>query len=228
MFGIHVHDLDEALERIARVGGAPLTAPVGTIGARRVCVRDPDGVTLELMEDWTVSDPHSTAAGRCHGPSIEFVSVSVTRLEQVRAFWIDVLGLQELGGTQVHDRSHERLWGLRGVKREAIVLGAGGVALEFASYDPPCRARPAGYLISDIGVLNIALGTTERSQFDATYERAAAQGFKGYREPFCVPDVATVVYLRDPQGLSVELLHVEPRAFERMGFVANESSSRMA
>ena len=32
------------------------------------------------------------------------------------------------------------------------------------------------------------------------------------------PGVATVVYVNDDQGFSVELLHVEPQALERMGF----------
>jgi catechol 2,3-dioxygenase-like lactoylglutathione lyase family enzyme len=73
MFGIHVHDVDETLERIARAGGAPVTDPVGEMGARRACIRDADGVILELMEDWAVSDPLSAVAGQRHGPSIEFV-----------------------------------------------------------------------------------------------------------------------------------------------------------
>ena len=34
-----------------------------------------------------------------------------------------------------------------------------------------------------------------------------------------MPDVATVVYLIDDQGFSVELLHIAPGALERMGFV---------
>jgi catechol 2,3-dioxygenase-like lactoylglutathione lyase family enzyme len=226
MFGIHVNDMDVALERIARVGGVPLTAPTGEIGERRICLRDPDGVLLELMEDSVISD-EGTAAGAAHGgPSIEFVSISVRSIDQVRKFWIDILGLDELRDRQVHRRCHERLWGLDGASREALVLRGGDVALEFVKYTKPqCRWRPAGYLISDLGVLNIALGCTDRETFDATYERAAAHGFTGYREPLSIPNVATVVYLRDPQGLSVELLHVELGALERMGFVASESGA---
>ena len=39
------------LERAAAAGTPPLTDPLGRPGARRVCVRDPDGVLIELMED---------------------------------------------------------------------------------------------------------------------------------------------------------------------------------
>ena len=82
------------------------------------------------------------------------------------------------------------------------------------------RPRPAGYLVSDEGVLNIALGSTDRADFEAVYRRATERGFEGHTKPWTLPGVATVVYLQDPQGLSVELLHVEPEALERMGFMA--------
>jgi catechol 2,3-dioxygenase-like lactoylglutathione lyase family enzyme len=224
MFGIHVADLDEALERVARTGGAPLTEPIGTAGARRVCLRDPDGILLELMEDHVIADADEERGKASNtAPCAEFASVSVRNLEQVEQFWVDVLGLQQLGSTKIHDRSHERLWGLDGASRKSMVLRAGGLALEFVEYTAPrWRPRPAGYLISDHGVLNVALGSIERDLFDATYQRAVAAGFKGQCEPWSAPGVATVVYLRDPQGMSVELLHVEPGALERMGFLANE------
>ena len=46
-----VADFEAALERAAAAGTAPLSDPVGEPGARRACVRDPDGVLVELMED---------------------------------------------------------------------------------------------------------------------------------------------------------------------------------
>ena len=49
--GIHVADLDATLARLDDIGTAPLTSPFGEAGLRRVCVVDPDGVLLELMED---------------------------------------------------------------------------------------------------------------------------------------------------------------------------------
>jgi hypothetical protein len=95
-----------------------------------------------------------------------------------------------------------------------------GFVVELVEYlQPAVRRRPAGYLISDQGILNIALGCTEKALFDRVYERAVASGFHGITEPWTVPDVATVVYLNGPFGCSVELLHVPTTAFERMGFV---------
>src|SRR6476619_787388 len=46
-----VADLERTLERAAAPGTAPLSDPVGEPGARRACVRDPEGVLIELMED---------------------------------------------------------------------------------------------------------------------------------------------------------------------------------
>ena len=88
------------------------------------------------------------------------------------------------------------------------------------SHSSSSRGRRAGYLLSDQGILNVALGSTSRDDFDRTYTNAVAHGVRGLTAPWTVPDLATVVYLADPQGFSVELLHVEPGALARMGFVA--------
>jgi hypothetical protein len=77
-------------------------------------------------------------------------------------------------------------------------------------------------MISDQGILNVAFGTTNKREFDVVYGRAIASGFEGAAEPWTVPGVATVVYLTDTQGFSVELLHVEKEALVRMGFVPND------
>jgi catechol 2,3-dioxygenase-like lactoylglutathione lyase family enzyme len=225
MIGINVPQFDDRLARISYIGGSPLTEPLGKPGARRVCLRDPDGILLELMEDsvFVAPDPSPTEDGAQNRPSIASVTVAVAELDSVRAFWMEVLGLDECPATTVHRPEHEVLWGLPDAKRECVVVRAGEVALEFVRYSQPRgRRRPSGYLLSDQGLLNVALGTTDRDDFLAVHERALSRGFRGNTEPFTVPDVATVVYLTDPQGLSVELLHVERRALERMGFQATE------
>lgn len=48
--GLWVADFDATLERLARRGSAPLAPPLGAQGDRRACVRNPDGVFVELME----------------------------------------------------------------------------------------------------------------------------------------------------------------------------------
>jgi len=225
--GIHVASFDATLARIDAVGGGLKTAPVGESGRRRVCLTDPDGMLIELMED----DPLGIGAARGDDrmePAVASVTLSVRDLDVVRRFWIEVLRCDETEMV-LHEPDHERLWGLAGARRRALVLLAGEVALEFVQYASPIgRARPAGYMLSDQGILNVAFGSTDKRAFDAMYNRALAHGFKGVAEPWSVPGVATVVYLTDSQGFSVELLHVEPHALSRMGFVPNETDSRRA
>jgi catechol 2,3-dioxygenase-like lactoylglutathione lyase family enzyme len=46
--GLWVADFDAALTNLARLGTQPLAPPIGEAGNRRVCVRNPDGVYVEL------------------------------------------------------------------------------------------------------------------------------------------------------------------------------------
>ena len=51
-----VDDLDAAMGRAREAGSERLTEPIGEPGERRVCLRDPDGVLVELMEQEPRSD----------------------------------------------------------------------------------------------------------------------------------------------------------------------------
>lgn len=218
MFGIHVPDFDAALRRLQVVGGTLMTAPIGKSGCRRVCLLDPDGILIELMED----DPMGSLERRTTAalPAIACVTVSVFDLDEARACWTGAFGFEQARSNVLHGAEHEQLWGIPGATRETLVLRTGTIGLELVRYSSPAgRSRPAGYMLSDQGILNIALGSTDRLEFDAYYRRALEHGFRANREPWELPGIATVVYLRDTQGFSVELLHVEPHSLERMGFM---------
>jgi catechol 2,3-dioxygenase-like lactoylglutathione lyase family enzyme len=223
--GIHVVDFDAAVERIANVGGRCLTDPIGPRGARRVCLHDPDDTLLELMEAHPCPEGGVAPADGVGSPAIASVSLSVRDLSRARAFWLDVLGASPLADDAVHGAEHEVMWGLPGAARRTAVVRTGNVAIELVQYERPAsRGRPAGYMLSDQGILNVALGCTDKREFDETYACALAHGVRGHTEPWTVPDLATVVYLTDDQGCSVELLHVSPGALGRMGFLAQEAT----
>lgn len=217
--GLHVEDFDEALARIARLSGRLLSAPIGGRGQRRVCLRDPDGVLLELMEDDLIPAADRPTGLRSVPTALRFVTLSVPDLDVARRFWVEALGLQE-ADVPLHEQAHETLWGLGGAcRRSTLVLQAGGVFVELAEYSEPAyRARPAGYLLSDQGILNVAFGSQDRATFDRMCARIRRSGFRANSSPWTVESVATVVYLTDGHGFSVELLHVEPTALEAMGF----------
>jgi catechol 2,3-dioxygenase-like lactoylglutathione lyase family enzyme len=217
--GLLVSDFDAALERIHRTSGRLLTAPAGPAGARRVCLRDPEGILLELMEDDVAPRGRRPRPGA--STMVQSVRVSVPDLDRARRFWVDGLGYRET--TSIHAPHHEALWGLPDARCRCLTLDAGSVVVELVEYaEPVGRARPAGYLITDQGILNVAVGSTNRQEFDAVYQRLAALGYRFNSDPWTAEGIGTVVYVNDDRGFSVELLHVLPDGLEQMGFIPDD------
>jgi short-subunit dehydrogenase/catechol 2,3-dioxygenase-like lactoylglutathione lyase family enzyme len=213
-----VDDLDAALARAREQGGEPLTEPHGEPGERRVCLRDPDGVLVELMEDDPRSDEPRERPRPDIGAAARAVTLSVPDLERSRRFFADVLGLAVAEGVELHRPEHEALWGLDGAKSERLCLWADDFLIELVSYsDPAGSPLPDGYRISDLGLLNIAFGFRERAGFDAACRRCADAGVEGNGPPLRL-GAWSVIYVNDDQGFSVELLHVEPWYEKQMGF----------
>jgi len=225
MIGVHVSDFDATCRRAAAHGSPPLTDPEGEPGRRRVCVRDPEGLLVELMED----DPraptesarpfHRVGSAVRIGSAVRFVTVSVPDLEAARATFVDGFGLQPAETVELHGSRHERLWGLAGARRRALALWADGLVVELVEYlEPRGRPRPSDYSISDQGLLNIAFGFRTRRDLDRTLARAMRTGAK---PNWRVLDVGCwgVVYVDDAHGFSIELLYVRPWWDRRMGFV---------
>jgi short-subunit dehydrogenase/catechol 2,3-dioxygenase-like lactoylglutathione lyase family enzyme len=222
-----VADLDATVERAVAAGAPPLSEPVGEPGERRVCVRDPDGVLCELMED----DPRAAEPRVRPRPEIGAVARSVTLsvpdLGEARRTFAEVLGLEEAEGLVLHRPEHEAMWGLEGAKRDSLVLWAGDIAVELVSYaDPAPRPWPPGYRISDQGLLNIAFGFRERAEFEAAQRRCHEAGL-GRNGPPLRLGPWSVVYVNDTAGFSIELLHVEPWYEGQMGF-RSHSTPRLA
>ena len=213
-----VADLEQTLARAAAAGTAPLSDPLGEAGARRVCVRDPEGVLIELMED----DPRAPEPRPRPRAGLDAVARSVTLsvpdLERSRQVFAGALGLETADGLDLHGPEHEALWGLEGAKRESLLLWADDMLVELVHYtEPKGRPRPPGYRISDQGLLNIAFGFRRRADFEAAHRRCLEAGLSANGPPLRL-GAWSVVYVNDDQGFSVELLHVEPWYEGRMGF----------
>jgi short-subunit dehydrogenase/catechol 2,3-dioxygenase-like lactoylglutathione lyase family enzyme len=213
-----VDDLDATIERARGAGSPPLTNPIGAAGNRRVCVRDPEGVLIELMED----DPRAPMERSRPRPEIPAVvrsiTVSVPDLERSRRFFVDVLGLTVAEGLELHRTEHEALWGLESARSQRLCLWADDLVVELAAYaDPVPRPWPQGYRISDLGLLNIAFGFRDREGFEEAVRRCREAGLEGNGPPLRL-GAWSVIYVNDDQGFSVELLHVEPWYERQMGF----------
>ncbi|MHC4708911.1 MAG: VOC family protein [Planctomycetota bacterium] len=223
--GLHVRDLDGLLARLDAAGTQLLAPVLGPRGSRRACVLDPDGVLLELMED----DPTPRSPSPRLRPDIPVVARSVTAsvpdLARAHRFWVDTLGLSEARDSSLHSAEHEALWGLAGAARETVLLEANDFLIELVQYtDPRGRPWPRGYRISDQGILNIAFGFRELSQFREIYQRVVEQGYKPNREAVEFGD-GGVVYVNDDQGFSVELLCANPAADAAIGFAPRETGT---
>ena len=67
--GVWAAEFDETLTRLARLGSRPLSDPIGSAGERRACVRNPDGVYVEIMEDDPLADaPLAVTRSACRSP----------------------------------------------------------------------------------------------------------------------------------------------------------------
>jgi catechol 2,3-dioxygenase-like lactoylglutathione lyase family enzyme/uncharacterized protein YndB with AHSA1/START domain len=215
--GLWVEDFDATLARLDTLGSPPLTAPMGERGRRRACVRSPDGVFVEVMED-------DVLAGRTHAVRPQcpvaprYVTLSVPDLEKSRQFFSGALQLAA-SDVALHTPAHEALWGLDGARKQSIVLDAGDVLVELAHYvEPVGQPWPADYRISDQGLLNVAFGYRGMGEMMADYRRCRAAGARPNGFPLHTPNWG-VVYVNDAQGFSVELLWVKPRWDSHMGFL---------
>jgi catechol 2,3-dioxygenase-like lactoylglutathione lyase family enzyme len=206
--GIHMFDLDAALARL-RAEGTQIATITGSLGNRRVTLRDPDGVWLELFEQDLLAAPQPRAWPEA-GAVVRMISLSVPDLDRALAFWTSTLGLMSADNLRVRDSAHEN------EPSRTAILRSGDILIELLEFAAP-RPRPPGYRISDQGILNVALRAPDRASLDDAYQRALNAGYRALSEPSHVPGLATVVYLVDDQDFSVELLHVESP--ERMGFV---------
>ncbi len=198
---------------------------MGPAGARRACVRNPDGVYVEIMEDDPLSGA-GLAPGRSACPvAVRSVTVSVPDLARSEAFFSRGLGLSRSDAV-LRDSEHEELWGLAGARTRRSVFTAGSVLIELVQYlDPVGRPRRGGYRISDQGILNIAFGARSRLDHRKLYRRACAAGAGANRPPVYMPG-GGVVYVNDPDGFSVELLWMSPASEKRWGFTPRPAGKR--
>ena len=212
--GIWVEDFDATLKKLARLGSQPLAVPQGERGGRRACVRNPDGVYVEIMEDDPL--PHLNKRGRLHCPAaIRSVTLSVPELADAAAYFETGIGLKA-SDVALHTPEHEALWGLPGATGHSRVFDGGEVLVEVVHYvDPAGKPWPNGYRISDQGILNIAFGAHNKPDFETVHQRVEAFGAKPNRRPLHLLG-AGVVYVNDKHGFSVELMWTKPGLVDRL------------
>ncbi|MCP5122310.1 MAG: hypothetical protein H6984_07560 [Pseudomonadales bacterium] len=214
--GVHVSDFDAALANLQALGTRPLAPPMGSTGNRRACVRNPDGVFVEIMETDPLAD--NSEGKRACPVATRSVTMSTPDLAASVAYLSAVTG-QMPADIELHRNEHEALWGLSRANCERAVFACGDILLELVQYlDPVGNPWPTGYRICDQGILNIAFGARNQADHMQVYERASQFGASPNCTPLHMPD-AGVVYLNDTLGFSVETLWMTPgKADRQWGF----------
>jgi catechol 2,3-dioxygenase-like lactoylglutathione lyase family enzyme len=218
ILSVHVDDFDSTLTRLAALGSRPLGPTLGEGGRRRVCVADPDGVLVEIMEDDPRTSEPIVRTFPEFGVAMRSVRLSVPDLGRSRRFFVDTLGMKPMGSDVLHGAEHEALWGLAGAKREVEVLAIGDMWLELVQYaDPLGRPWPEDYRLCDQGVLNIGLGSRDKGDYERNRDAVGAAGY--HLETPGPIEFLTCLYVLDDQGFSVELTYIAHEADEEFGFI---------
>jgi len=142
--------------------------------------------------------------------SADHTGVTVSNLEHSLAFWRDALGL-ELSHT-AHQKSElaREITGVEGAEIKLAVLRApGGHKIELLEYLAPADRKRADIRPCDVGSVHVALLVQD---LDAVLERIAASDWKAAGKPQRLqsgPKAGKrVVYARDPDGTTIELMQI--------------------
>ena len=214
--GVYVTDFSATLERLAKLDTQPLTEVLGQPGHRRACVRSPDGVFVEIMENDPLPQPPGSE--RDCTVAVRSVTISTPDINATTAYLQAVCGSAP-ESIELHRQEHEALWNLPEATCERVVFCAGDILVEVVQYHNPVgKPWPEGYRIFDQGILNIAFGARNREDHKQVYDRVYATGARPNCRPVHVPG-SGVVYMNDALGFSVEILWMaQGRADRNWGF----------
>jgi catechol 2,3-dioxygenase-like lactoylglutathione lyase family enzyme len=227
-WGFATTDFDGAVAYLKKVK-IDVSQVVTVGGLRRVCFRDPDiGVVVEVMEEGAALAGSKASRSPGAAPRVLYAALSVSDLSSARTFYADVMEMAPVS-EHLHTPEMEALWGLPGAKREVLVLDGAGVFLEIVQYTDPVGRRRPDVLLSDQGIMNIAIGYREREAAERAIARAVAGGCT-LNAPLVEGEVAAT-YVSDPLGNSLELLCVPESLDAAFGWVARQirlPSSKLA
>jgi catechol 2,3-dioxygenase-like lactoylglutathione lyase family enzyme len=205
-FGLAVSRLDEVERGLERWGITPATASAGQTGAGRLAFRDPFiGVIVEVSENRSCPCPRAT-----------YATSSVEDIKSARRFYGEVIGAELEPLARLHSAEDEALWGLTGVERDGFVARFGDMALEVIEYRKPRGRARRDPLISDQGIMNVALGSRDLGRIRALLERIRADG---HQTTFVFEGPETLgTYIVDT-GCELEIFATPERFDGAVGFV---------
>ncbi len=148
-----------------------------------------------------------------HIIATDHTGFTVANLERSLAFWQNVLGF-ELSHRAHHtgDLASE-VTGVPGAEISIAVLKAPGHRIELLEYHAPSDRKRANVRPCDVGSVHVALKV---DNLDAVLSAVAASGWSGAGKPQILktgPNAGKrIVYVRDPDGTTIEFMQPPPPA----------------
>ena len=142
--------------------------------------------------------------------SADHTGITVSNLERSLAFWRDVLGFEFSHTAHQKGELAQEITGVEGAEIKLAVLRApGGHKIELLEYLAPAGRKRADIRPCDVGSVHVALLVND---LDSVLERIAASDWKAAGKPQRLqsgPNAGKrVVYVRDPDGTTIELMQI--------------------
>ena len=144
--------------------------------------------------------------------STDHTGITVSNLERSLAFWRNVLGFEFSHAAHQKGELAREITGVEGAEIKLAVLRTPGAhKIELLEYLAPANRKRANLRPCDVGSVHVALLVDD---LDAVLTRIAASGWKAAGQPQTLtrgPNAGKrVVYVRDPDGTTIELMQVPP------------------
>ena len=140
----------------------------------------------------------------------DHTGITVSNLERSLAFWRDVLGFEFSHRAHQTGERPEQITGVKGAELKLAVLKTpSGHKIELLEYFAPADRRHVDLRPCDIGHVHVALIVDD---LDAMLRRIATSGWNAVGKPQSLttgPNAGKrVVYVRDPDGMTIEFMKV--------------------
>ena len=142
--------------------------------------------------------------------SADHTGITVSNLGQSLAFWRDVLGFEFSHIAHQTGELAEEITGVKGAELKLAVLKTpGGHKIELLEYIAPADRKRANIRPCDVGSVHVALVVED---LDGMLKHIAASGWQAAGKPQTLrtgPNAGRqVVYVRDPDGTTIELMQI--------------------
>ena len=142
----------------------------------------------------------------------DHTGITVANLERSLAFWRDVLAFELSHSPHQTGELASEITGVAGAEISIAVLKGYGHKIELLEYHAPAERKRIALRPCDVGSVHVAFTV---DSLDAILNTIAASGWKAAGKPQTItvgPNTGKrVVYVRDPDGTTIEFMEIPKR-----------------